>query len=77
MKATIASIITACFLSSCDLAGITSDPVTTTILGNDGSSAIITALSEDDWSFTWSQASPSVDEAESTGEVILITDDGK
>ncbi len=71
MKTTIASIITACFLSSCELASISSTPTTTTLVGKDGSTAIITPDG-----FTWVQNNPTP-EAEATGEVILITDDGK
>lgn len=60
-----AGAIYAMTTTSCELASVTSDPTTTTIVGTDGSTAVITATSEDEWSFIWTQAQ---DTAESEGE---------
>lgn len=63
--------ILAMMQTSCDLASVTSDPTTTTLVGNDGSVAIISAT-DDDWFFSWTQASVEVEE-----DVILVEEDAK
>ncbi len=69
-----ATAVFALLQTSCGLASIDSTATTTTLVGLDGSQAVISSSPSSGFSFTWTQVIP---EPESTGEIILVDGDAK
>ncbi|MFI3243313.1 MAG: hypothetical protein R3Y56_03560 [Akkermansia sp.] len=69
-----ATAVFALLQTSCGLTHIDSTPTATTLLGVDGSQAIISSTPAGGLSFTWTQVTP---EAESVGNVILVDGEAK
>lgn len=71
-----ATAVIALMQTSCDLASVSSNQSCTTLVGNDGSSAVICNDPTSGWSFTWSQAA-SLDADGESGELILVEGDAQ